>query len=372
MTASQLTPRRPVRNALYSRRLLERLRLLCGCGAGLEAIAALACAVARDLVGADCGSIFWLDPSGAPAGFFHDSASAELKDFFVAYFDELFSAPGEFNMVTFTQLDGPPVGRMLGEGMHEKFLGSNVYKYLAAPLGHQHCLDIRIEHDGSCAALVVLWNKEGRPFAQRHAATAQPVRELLEQALRAQRRDIAWRPQGSRTSHFITDNSGADLLAINAEAEDLLNRCQLLRQNVPITGRPREAPAFSRHLAAMLAQGAPAQLELPAVDGRLVVRASPSRRVGAGGREEIEMFVSVDLEASVNVMAVDRLSALPLTLMQKQIALFAAQGGQRLECEAQFGVSPEALKKHLRIIYRATGTANWNGLRERFWTELLG
>ncbi len=352
-----------MRNALSKRRLLERLRLLCGCGAGLEAIAAPACAVARDLIGADSGSIFWLDPAGAPAGFFHDCAPAELKDFFVTHFDELFSAPGQFNMVTFTQMVGPPIGRMMGEGMHELFLASNVFKHLAAPLGHHHSFDIRIEHDDRCAGLLVLWNREGRPFTHRAVVAAQPIRALLEQALRAQRQDIAWRPQASRTSHFITDISGGHLLAINAEAEALLSRCQLLRQNVPIASRPREAPAFSRGLAAMLAHGAPAQLYLPVADGRLVARASLSRRIGLAGGDELQMFVSVDFETAVNVMAVERISALPLTLMQKQIALFGAQGGRRVDCEDRFGVSHEALKKHLRRIYDVTGTANWAGLR---------
>ena len=371
MSSLNGTPRNALLSGLAHRRLMERLWLLCGCGAGLQAIAALVCAITRDLIGADSGSIFWLDDFGAPAGFFHDCASAELKDFFVTHFDELFSAPGQFNMVTFTQMIGPPIGRMLEKGMREEFLASNVFKHLTAPLGHHHCFDIRIENEGRCAGLVVLWNREGRPFTPRDITAAQPVHALLGQALQAQKQDVAWRPQASRTSHFITDISGGHLLAIDAEAEALLNRCQLLRQNVPIASSPREAPVFSRGLAAMLAQGAPAELMLPVADGRLVARASLSRRIARAGDDELQMFVSVDLEVSVNVLAIERLSALPLTLMQKQIALFGAQGGLRVDCAGRFGVSEEALKKHLRIIYEVTGTANWGGLRDRFWTDLL-
>ena len=51
----------------------------------------------------------------------------------------------------------------------------------------------------------------------------------------------------------------------------------------------------------------------------------------------------------------------------KQIALFAAQGGLRADCEERFGVSQEALKKHLSTIYDATGVPGWTGLREDFW-----
>ena len=70
-----------------------------------------------------------------------------------------------------------------------------------------------------------------------------------------------------------------------------------------------------------------------------------------------------------DVLAAERLSTLPLTLLQKQVALFAAQGGLRTDCEDRFGVSQEALKKHLRTIYDVTGVANWTGLRERYWAQ---
>jgi len=351
---------------LANRRLMERLRLLCDSGSGLEAIAAQACEIIRDLIGADSGSIFWLDRYGAPAGFFHDCAPADLKDLFVTRFDELFSSPGEFNMVTFTEMVGPPVGRMLTEEVRALFLASNVYRRLCVPLGHHHGLDVRIEHEGRCVAVLALWNEEGSPFTQDDVVAADPMRRLLERALQAERPDVAWRSQGSRTAHYITDVSGEHLLAINPEAEAVLTRSHLLRQNVPMAGTPRAAPGFSRQLAAMLAQGGPAELRLPVIDGRLVVRASPSRQIVEGGDDRLQMFVSVDVEVAESVLAVEGLSALPLTLLQKQIALFGALGGLRADCEDRFGVSQEALKKHLRTIYDVTGVANWAGLRERF------
>lgn len=361
------TPRAGARSALASRRLMERLRLLCDCGVGLEPIAAQACEIIRDLIGARSGSIFWLDRYGAPAGFFHDCAPAELKDLFVTRFDELFSSPGEFNMVTFTNIVGPPIGRMLTDEVHAQFRASNVYKHLCVPLGHHHGLEMRIETGGVCLGVLVLWNGEGEAFTPADVVAAEPMRLLLERALNAEHQDVVWRSQASRTAHYITDVSGQHLLAINPEAEVMLNRAHLLRQNLPMAGRLRAAPAFSQQLAAMLAQGAPAELRLPVIDGRLVVRASPSRRIVEGEDDELQMFVSVDLEAAVNVLAVERLSALPLTLLQKQIALFGAQGGQRAACEDHFGVSQEALKKHLRTIYDVTGVASWAGLHEQFW-----
>lgn len=336
---------------------------------GLEAIAGRACTIVRELIGADSGSIFWLDRYGQPAGFFHDCAPAELKDLFVTRFDDLFSAPGEFNMVTFTEVVGPAVGRMLTPDARAQLRASNVYKHLCMPLGHHECLDIRIENEGRGVALVVLWNRAGRPFTRRDVAAAQPLRNLLEQALRANREDVAWRSLGSRTAHFITNLAGELLLAMDQEAETLLSRAHLLRQNVPMAQSPREAPAFSRQLAAMLGEGAPAEMYLPVANGRLAVRATRSRRVGVDGDDPMQMFVSVDLEVAVSVLVIERLSALPLTFLQKEIALFGAQGGLRVDCENRFGVSQEALKKHLRTIYDITGAANWAGLRERLGAE---
>lgn len=49
-----------------------------------------------------------------------------------------------------------------------------------------------------------------------------------------------------------------------------------------------------------------------------------------------------------------------------RIALHAMQGGKRADCEDSFGVSPEALKKHLWTVYDRTGTASWLELRELF------
>jgi hypothetical protein len=359
--------RKPALSALAKRRLLERLDLLCSSGVGLEAIASQACTIIRDLVGAQSGSIFWREGNGRPAGFFHDCAPAELKDQFVTRFDELFSAPGEFNMVTFIENTGESIGRMLTTEIRDKFLSSNVYKYLCVPLDHHHCLDMRLDHEGRGMALVVLWNGKGQPFGQNDVLSLRQPQALLEQAIRTQHPEVAWRSQGSRTAHFITDLSGTALLAIDPEAESLLSRTHFLRQNVSVAGDVRVAPLFAVNLAAMLNCGVPAELSLPAANGRLVVRGVRSRCID--GDRQMQMLVSVDFEMAANVLVVDRLFGLSLTMLQKQIVLFAVQGGVRADCEDRFNVSQESLKKNLRAIYKATGTVNWADLRERFQAD---
>lgn len=131
-------------------------------------------------------------------------------------------------------------------------------------------------------------------------------------AVATQRADAAWRSRGR--GHLVTDRSGATLSAIDADAERMLMASHLLRQHVSMTQAPRAAPCFVRILVQELAE---------------------------------------------DVLRVDRVSALPLTPLQRRIALFTMGGGERAECGARFGVSAEALKKHLRAIYDASGAANW-------------
>lgn len=81
------------RGAIYRRRTLERIRLLCGCGAGMEAIAPALCEALHDLIESEANAVFWVDENGVPSGYHHDSAPAELKDFYVRNFEALFADP---------------------------------------------------------------------------------------------------------------------------------------------------------------------------------------------------------------------------------------------------------------------------------------
>jgi hypothetical protein len=354
-------------SALEKRRSIEKLRLLCSCGAGLEAIAATVCAIARDLIAANSGSIFWYDMEGNPAGFFHDCAPAELKDFFIAHLEELFSKADQFNMVSLIEARGKAVGNMLGEKAVAYFHKSNVYKYLCKPLGHHHCLDIRIDTDARGCAVIALWNGKERPFKEKDAKAVDIVRTQLNLAVRTQRSDLKWRSLSGRTAHMIVNRTGEELISIDAEAESLLLKSHLLNQSIPAVGEMRVAPMFCRQLAAMLDQQTSAIISIPIANGRLQCTASLSRMRGHSGETEAHIFVAIDYQSALAVDAVEFICGLPLTFLQKQITLFAMDGGQRIDCEDRFAVSPEALKKHLRAVYEATGADNWAGLRELFW-----
>jgi DNA-binding CsgD family transcriptional regulator len=62
---------------------------------------------------------------------------------------------------------------------------------------------------------------------------------------------------------------------------------------------------------------------------------------------------------------------LDLTPMQREVAAFAFNGGERKDCADALRVSPEALKKHLRAVFDATGSSRWNDLQSLPATQWL-
>lgn len=349
--------------AVRRRRIFEHIRLLCRCGVGLEAIASPLSGAVRDLIGAASGSLFWLDERRMPAGFFHDCAPAEIKDLFITRFEDLFLGPEEVNVIELTRSIEPSIGRMLDPAFEQRFWRGNVYRYLCLPLGHRHMLDVRIEVDGVGRALFCAWNPPGRPFTQADADGLRPAQLEMQIAATGQRADVNWRSLDSGTAHFMTDISGLKLVAIDEEAEAMLMESHLLRQNVSMTRQPRAAPGFAALLARLLGTQSAATLYLPVANGRIAARASRTRSVDPeGASAEAMMFVSLGLQAAADVLAVEYLMTLPLFPLQREIALFAMQGRPRSDCCPTFSIGDEALKKHLRAIFGATGARKWTDL----------
>ena len=348
--------------AIAKRRGLERIRLLCQSGTGLEAIVGPLCHAIRDLIGASSGSVFWLDANRAPEGFYHDCAPAEIKDIFASRLEELFILPGEFNMLTLTEQVEPSIGRLLAPGAMEDFWQGNVYKYLCVPLGHRHMLDMRVDVDGIGRALICVWNGPDQPFLQSQAEMLRPVQRLISLAIQGAKTGATWRAVSNDPAQFITNNSGDTLIAIDDEAERLLQESGMLTKTLSMSQQLYQAPGFAQSLAAALLKGLSATLHLPVANGRLVATATLVRPRTRDGTGEM-MSVSLRSEVSLHVLAVERLMSLSLTPFCREIALFGIKGGARGECEAEFGVSAEALKKHSRAIYDALDIERWADLQ---------
>jgi hypothetical protein len=349
------------RGALYKRRTLERIRLLCGCGAGMEAIAPALCEALHDLIDSEANAVFWVDENGVPSGYHHDSAPAELKDFYVRNFEALFADPTQFSMIAMLDTVEPSVGRAVGEAAMKWVLESNVHKYLCAPLGHHHALDMRIDHDGRGRAVFCLWRGESQPYGPDDVAILREVQPLIQSAVAQVPDMVRWRGLSSRTAHFITDAAGRELRSIDAEADRTLAASHLLSQNVAAQPPLRDAPGFAEQLAAMLATQEQAEMSVAVAGGRLLARATWSRIISAGEATP-QMLVTIDRQVCTPVLVANYVAALPLTFLQKRIALFAILGGERSACEAEIGVGSEALKKHLRTIFECSGASQWSEL----------
>lgn len=348
--------------ALRRRRLLEHIRSLSECGAGLGAIAGPLCAAARELTGGDAGSLFWKDNHGEPAGFYHETSRAELKDLYITQFYELFSGPGQENMMTLTEIVGPSVGRTTDCKYLDHFKSGNVYRYLCKPLDHHSLLDVRIEVEGRGRALLLIFGKGDHRFSPTDVERIRPVQAMLQRAVAFERSDTRWVRDSEGAAHFITDLSGRQLLTIDPDAEAMMMASHLLAQNIAMLSRPRAAPAFALVLAGMLAGEAVPRQVLPIANGRIVATARPTRLLDAQGGETMGMYVSLQREASFDVLCIARLMATDLSPLQRDIALFGFRGSDRGRCKDEFGVSDEALKKHCARIFRTVGVTRWTDL----------
>lgn len=343
---------------------MQYIRLLCQSGAGLQAIASPFCEAVRELIGAASGSLFWLSDRDEPLGFYHDCAPAEIKDLFVSQFDEKFFESETVNIATFLTPDGPPVGKMLMPTMQRDFVAGNIHRLLCVPLGHELFLDMSAAAPGCGKALFCGWYPPGRVPLQCDAKALQAVQPLMLQALASGSQGAKWRSVAPGSPHLIASEDGAELLAIDAEAERILLSSQLLRQNLSLDSRPLQAPGFVGLLVGLLSTAETAELHLPVADGRLVCRASRTRMLNPAAGGSNSVFVSLALEIAEEVAKVRYLMALDLTPLQRDVAAFALLGGERQECMEALHVGSEALKKHLRPVFEATGTARWSELQQ--------
>lgn len=342
---------------------LRKLELLCESSVGLPAIASEFCRICCELGGFDGAFLMWFAPDETPLGFYHNTAPAELKDLFISRFDAMFFASEDISSLSLARPGGPVFGRMLAPGMQARFREGNIYRLLCAPLGHGDLFDISaVAPDGAFAG-IALWLKDGEPLAPRHFEPLRPVQPLMARAIGQGGQNTRWRTISAGAPHFMTCDRGETLLAMDGAAEQILMRSQLLRQNVRTSRPPRDPPSFVQMMLAPLASERRARIELPVPDGRLVCSAVTTRlNPGSSGSGADAILCMLDLQQAEDVIRVDRLMETPLTQLQRQIALFGMQGGRRQDCAERFGVSIEALKKHVRAILHACGCDRWSDL----------
>ncbi|MDH7794025.1 MULTISPECIES: hypothetical protein [unclassified Beijerinckia] len=341
-----------------NKRKWHELDLLCRTGAGVAAIAPLACRLLRELIGADAAALFWMDKNGLPEGFFHEDSPASAQDLFLNEFERLFLGPKELNVATLATLEGPGIGNLLAPPT--AYYRSNTFNLLVRASGHHHALDLRINHEGRPRAIALLFRARQRPFNDADLATLKLATGPLGRAFIGGDFEEQWEPTQLR-GHVIVGASGDNLLLMSEAAQQILQRMNAVGQHIQVGGAITMPPRFIRDLCKAIEAGgnAPGLMEIP--NGRLVI--TPERLRTPMG-EQPAILVSMHIETPRSVRLIEQLLAFDLSPKQRSIMLAAALGQDRAQVAARTGTSAEALKKHLGVIYQATGTASWDSMAQ--------
>lgn len=343
--------------------LWQELDLLCRLGLGLAPVAAEICAVLRALVGADAAALFWLDEQGRPEGFHHEDSPASVRNLFLNEF-HLFTGPGETNIHILARPEGPRVGRLLSPGA--AYYRSNSHNLLMRPNGHHYTLDLRVEVQGPrgpvTRAVAALFRAHSAGFC--HGFSAAEA-SLLDRACASLQR--AFQPQAApshlsahgATGHVLLD--GARLRPLSADVPAL----QLLQAaHVPGLGMyGAGAAALPANLLALLGLLPGQSRLLPVPRGLLALHTSP---LHAGtqptAQDAAHWLLTLQLQRPRQIDVVRRVVELPLTPLQREIAVLAGLGHARADSLALTGVSNAALKKHLGAILEVANVGNWDEL----------
>lgn len=356
--------------AAARQRQWHALGLLCGLGLGLAPIAPEVCALLRALVGADAAALFWLDAQGLPEGFFHEDSPAGAQDLFLNEFDRLFAGPGEVNVHTLARADGPRTGRLLAPG--ERYFRSNTYNLLVRASGHRHTLDLRVEVQGRTRAIAMLFRAPGAA-AEFSAADAQVLdsasgwlaRAFTAPAAALRAESVGTGPVG----HLVLGAGDGRPLFADDTAAQLLRQAHLpgpgLRASVAAASgqAPLLLPDDLRARLGLAHAGDSARIAMPG--GWLSTHMSALQPLSGGPGAAAQHLVSLQLQRPCSVEVARRVLALPVSPLQRDIALLAGLGHARADCHRLAGVGEAALKKHLRAIFAAAGASDWDDLARR-------
>lgn len=335
--------------------LWQELDLLCRLGTELAAVAPDVCAVLRKLCEADAAALFWLDEHGLPTGFHHEDSPASVRDLFLNEFERLFVGPHETNVMALARQEGPRVGRLLAPNKH--YFRSNTYNLLVRPSGHHHALDARVEVNGQIRAVVLL-------FRTRHGDGGTPFGSEQAHALDRACTHLARTFTHAHTAHWDACTDGpmghvllhADSLypvLADATAMQLLRQAQLRGLGV---SQKTTLPADLARLLSVK-PGQPSRIPIP--QGILQIHAHAMHPPGGGTPQ---LLLTLQLQRPRRIDVVRRVLELPLSPLQREIALLAGLGHPRSDCSSHTGVGAEALKKHLRTVLRAAGASDWDSL----------
>lgn len=344
------------------RRHWHELDLLCRIGVGLAPIAPDLTSLLRRMVSADAAALFWLDERGLPEGFHHEDSPDSVKDLFLNEFERLFVGEREINVFALAHRRDRPVGHLLAPG--SAYFNSNTFNLLVRASGHHHSLDLRVDLDGRARAVVLLFRSSNRPFTDQDADTLSQAAPYLQRAIERNMPTDVWRGLETQNGHLLLDLASQRIALIDETARTLLRnagqRGMGWNRDLPTDRLP---PFIGRLMAA-----SDRTLHMPVPGGVLLARAHTMQSPDDPGHASHHLLVELAFQRPLRMEVVRRVLSLSLSPLQREIALLAGLGHARADCVAQIGVGPEALKKHLRVIFSATGTRDWDSLSRTLGT----
>ena len=207
-----------------------------------------------------------------------------------------------------------------------------------------------------------LYNVFERPFDHAHIELLRPVQALMRRALASRAIDSRWIVEPETGGNLICDNAGRTLIAISKSAQALFSRSQMMLLDKTLVGATAKAPAFVAQLANLLMEQDEAHIHVGVAGGRLSATGHRLAVVPNDNTPKDLILVDLVFERPLEVLAIEYLLRRKLSPLQREIALFAMLGGTRHHATDEFGIGPEALKKHLKSIYRETKTDSWTAL----------
>lgn len=346
-------------------RLTEQKRhaldLLCRAGVGLAPIAPDVCRLVREMVGAEACGLYWLDAHGQLEGFFHELALPAVQALFLSEHQRLFSGAGDLNVDKPAHAGDPSAGASLSAP--SAHCRCHAFHLPAHASGQHHSLDLRVDVAGHARAVLLLV-RAAPSFSPRDIALLQRVEPYLQHAV-AHLRDVVYAaPEAGCTGYLLLDASGQRLLMLSADAQRLLQSWAFVGRNLELTPLVPVVPRFLRELCCNLNISGQFMvrrvLDIPG--GWLVLTARRLCAPALHGASPLQTLVTLEQITPPRLQVVKRVLALSLSPLQREIALYAGMGGLRADCEPVMGVSHEALKKHLKTIYRVAGVSGWEGL----------
>lgn len=342
-----------------NKRKLHELDLFCRAGMGLEPIAPAVCRLLRELVGAEAAALFWMDERGLPAGFHHEDSPDSARDLFINEFERLFVGEHEINVHALARYTGTTMGKLLTAD--PPYFRSNTFNLLVRPSGHHHALDLRVEVGGRPRLIVLLFRNEQQPFRSSDAEALAMVEASLKRAVASPLDSGEWRSDG-RKGYLVVSGDGSRLLLLGGDATSILHDVTLVGQGVRLGGAITEPPRFVREACALaFGDRRAVSLTMAVPTGRLQMVAEPLRSPGQSDPGS-SVLVSLELHLPARLGKLEHVLAVGLSPLQQRIALVAASGGSRQDSLSNLGLSNEALKKHLAVVYDRFQVNGWDAL----------